>query len=702
MRATPPSPWLPSVLTLVTIVVSTTATPRDLDTFGPEGQIYVGADYYPEHWPRERWARDAELMQQAGFNVARLAEFAWVLMEPEEGRFDFAWLDEAIETLAARDIRVILGTPTAVMPAWVARKYPETLAMKGDGTRIVWGGRKNNCFSNGTYRLLSERITRAMAEHYRDNPNVIGWQTDNEFGGTDCRCDRCRARFQDWLRRRYGTLEELNRAWGTHFWGLKVQTWNEITIPDSREGEWAISNPSASLDWMRYTSWLNVEFQADQVRIIRDVCPDRQFVTHNFMGLFQNMDYYELAEDLDFVSWDNYPVFSNWEKPGVSYGASFAADVMRGLKKKNFWIMEQTAGPLGWETFSRNPRPGEIRKIAYQQLAHGADAQIWFRWRTCTAGREQYWHGLLGHDGKPGRRYREAAQVAKEYASLAALLAGTTVKSDVAVLYDYDSIWALRFQPGFRGNSFQGAVGRYQRALFRAGVNVDMVRPGSDLSGYKLVLAPALHVLPDELAQQLVAFVETGGVLLADARTGVKDETNLAHARTLPGLLTPALGIQIEEYESLGDIEYAVEGKGPLAGAFTATRYSDWATAEGAQVIAGYETWPVEDFAAVTRHVHGSGRGWYVGTVMKEEAFYDRLVTALLDDAGVRAVVDPPAGVEVSVRRGEGRALLFVINHTEEPLSVPVPPGHDRLLGDGATGDTVDLEPYGVAVIRLK
>ncbi len=702
MRSTPPRPWLPAVLTLaVAHVAPATATPQDLGTLGPEGQIYVGADYYPEHWPKERWARDAELMQEAGFNVVRLAEFGWVLMEPEEGRFDFDWLDEAIETLAARGVKVILGTPTAVMPAWLARTYPETLAMKGDGTRVVWGGRKNNCFSSGTYRLLSERITRAMAEHYKDHPNVIGWQTDNEFGGTDCRCDRCRARFQDWLRRKYGTLDELNRAWGTHFWGLKVQAWGEITIPDSREGEWAISNPSASLDWMRYTSWLNVEFQADQLRIIRDLCPEHQFVTHNFMGLFQDMDYYELAKDLDFVSWDNYPVFANWEKPGISYGASFAADLMRGLKRKNFWIMEQSAGPLGWETFSRNPRPGEIRKIAYQQLAHGADAQIWFRWRTCTAGREQYWHGLLGHDGKPGRRYQEAARVAKEYAGLADLLAGTTVKSDVAVVYDYDSLWALRFQPGFRGNSFQGAVGRYQRALFRAGVNVDMVRPGSDLSGYKLVLTPALHVLPDDLAEQLVAYVEAGGVLLADARTGVKDETNLVHARTLPGLLAPALGIEIQEYESLGDIEYAVQGRDPIAGAYTATRYTDWATPDGAEVIAGYGTWPVSEFAAVTRHAHGRGHGWYVGTVMKEEAFYDRLVGSLLADAGVGAVVDPPDGVEVSVREGEGRKLLFVINHTEETRTVSVPAGKERLLGGGTTGETLDLEAYGVAVIRL-
>jgi beta-galactosidase len=673
---------------------------RTDETFGPNGEIYVGVDYYPEHWPRERWDEDARLMKEAGFNVVRLAEFSWVLLEPEEGRFDFGWLDDAIGLLGRHGIKVVLGTPTAVMPAWVARKYPETLAMKADGTRVLWGGRKNNCFSDGTFRLLSERITRAMAEHYARTPNVIGWQTDNEFSGTDCRCHRCRSSFQDWLRRKYGSLAEANRAWGTHFWGLKVQTWDEIQIPDSRTGPWAHSNPSASLDWQRFSSWLNVRFQGDQVRILRSLCPNH-FVTHNLMGLFQEMDYYDLAKDLDFVSWDNYPVFASWDKPSVPYGASLAADVMRGLKGKNFWVMEQTAGPLGWEVFSRNTLPGEIRSIAYQQLAHGADAQIWFRWRTCTAGREQYWHGLLGHDGKPGRRYREAAQVAREYRGLQRALAGTSPRSRVAFIYDYDSLWALRIQPGYADNSYAAAIRRYYDAFFRAGVNVDVVPPGADLSGYKLVLAPELFVLPDAVAKKLVSFVEGGGVLLADTRFGVKDETNLVHPRTLPGLLAPALGIAIEEYEALAAVEYPIVARAPLAGDFTAVRYADWITPNGAQIVAGYADWPMKEYAAVTRHAFGKGRGWYVGTVAKQESFYDQLVKALLGDAGIEPVLEPPEGVEVAVREGGGRRLLFILNHTTTPKTVRVPAGKRELLTQQSTGDTLELGILGVAVLEM-
>lgn len=655
--------------------------------------MYIGADYYPEHWPKARWKTDARLMRKAGFNVVRLAEFAWVFMEPEEGRFEFAWLDEALAVLRAHGISAILCTPTAVMPAWAARKYPETLARKTDGTRITWGVRKNNCFTSGAYRLLSERITRAMAEHFGGTPNVIGWQTDNEFGGPVCYCDSCRGAFQDWLRQRYGTLAALHRAWGTHFWGHEARAWSEIVIPDDPGAH----NPSACLDWKRFCSWLNVRFQRGQVRILRRACPGH-FVTHNFMGLFKELDYYDLAEDLDFVSWDNYPVAG---PPEVRYRAAFAADVMRGLKRKNFWIMEQTAGAPGWGEFRRNPRPGEIRSVAYQQLARGADGQVWFRWRTCTAGREQYWHGLLGHDGRPLRRYREAARTAGEYRKLEKLLDGTTVKSDAAFLYDYDSIWALDIQPGFAGCTFQQAVSRYYNALFRAGVNVDMIPPAAEFSRYRLLLAPALHVVPDALAERLAAFVRAGGVLLTDCRAAVKDQTNLCHPRTLPGLLAPALGIEIQEYEAIPPgLEHPVTGGEDLPGPFTAVMYADWTRAKGAAVLARHAAWHLKAFAAVTRNRFGKGAGWYVGTVVKEEAFYDRLVERLLADARIRPKVRPPEGVEVSIRRGKGRRLLFLVNHTEQAKTVQVPRGRELITGTAVSGRIV-LGRHGVAVIRL-
>jgi beta-galactosidase len=652
--------------------------------------MYVGVDYYPEHWPRARWDTDARLMREAGFNVVRLAEFAWVMLEPEEGRFTFDWLDDALGVLADHGISAILGTPTAVMPAWVARKYPETLAMRDTGRRITWGVRKNNCFTSGTYRLLSERITRAMAEHFAGTPNVIGWQTDNEFGHPKCFCPTCQAEFQDWLRAKYGTLDALNAAWGLHFWGHLYGTWGEIQLPVESGG----ANPSALLDWQRFFSWLNVRFQHDQVAILRAAAPGH-FITHNFMGLFSDLNYYDLAAELDHVCWDNYPV---WGAPHAMTGAAAAADVMRGLKRQNFWIMEQTAGPGGWGSFGRNPWPGELRLVAYQQLAHGADGQIWFRWRTCTAGREQYWHGLLQHDGSPLRRYREAAQVAGEYHRLAPHLADTTVQAEVAFIYDYESIWALQFQPGYDGNTYHAAMQRYYDAFLRAGVNVDMVPPGADLSGYKIVVAADLHILPDMLAERLAAFVRNGGVLLADCRTGVKTETNLCHDRTLPGLLSEPLGISIEEYDAVPkELAHAIDG---ALGTHTAHQYVDWVTPAGAETLARYtDAWHLADFAAATRHHHGAGTGYYVGTVVQQPAFYDALIADMLHTAGVSPLLAPPAGVEVSVRAGAGKTLIFLLNTTQEAQTVALPHGLRDLLADAEAGRSITLERFGVAVL---
>jgi beta-galactosidase len=656
--------------------------------------MYIGVDYYPEHWERKRWDVDARLMKKAGFNVVRLAEFAWAFMEPEEGRFEFGWLEDAMEVLRKQGISVILCTPTAVMPAWCARKYPETLAMQKDGTRIVWGVRKNNCFSSGTYRLLSERITSAMTRHFANAPNVIGWQTDNEFGHPVCYCDSCRRTFQEWLRRKYLNVNELNKAWGTHFWGQLYREWEEIPIPVDN----GTHNPSACLDWQRFFSWQNVRFQRDQVKIMREECP-KHFVTHNCMGLFSDLNYYDLAEDLDHVSWDNYPI---WGKPEIHYGAAAGADVMRGLKKKNFWIMEQTAGPGGWGSFNRNPRPGEIRGVAYQQLSRGADGTIWFRWRSCTAGREQYWHGLLGHDGVPLRRYDEAAQTAKEFHRLAKELENTTVKSDVAMIYDYESIWALRIQPGFAKNDYHQAMHRYYNALFRAGVNVDMIKPTDDFSKYRVVLAPDLYVMPDSVALALREFVSKGGVFLTDCRTGVKTETNLCHDRTLPGLLSDALGITIPEYDALPENEACVvTGLAGMAGTFNALHYADWTKVRTAEKLAGFEAWHMKAFAAATRNRFGKGTAYYVGTVVQEESFYDLLIAKVLRDAAIRPVVTPPPGVEVSIRQARGRKYLFLINHTEQAQAVKVPVGKKELLTKTLTKDTLTLDVFGVAVVKL-
>jgi len=658
--------------------------------------MFVGVDYYPEHWSLERWETDARLMKEAGFNVVRILEFAWAKMEPQEGSFDFGWADMALGVLAQNGISAIIGTPTCSMPAWAKQKYPETLAMDKNGRRIEWGVRANYCSSSGTYRLLSSRITEAMAQHFKDTANVIGWQTHNEFDAHQCYCESCRSEFHAWLRKKYSTLDELNRAWGTHFWCHCISDWSQIPLPV----DFKTHNPGLCLDWKRFVSHLDVRFQAEQIEIIRRACPNH-FVTHNCMGLFKELNYFDLAQDLDFVSWDNYPI------DGVAPGthpvwSSMAADLMRGLKNKNFWIMEQSAGPHGWGTYGRNLRPGELRKIAYHQLAHGADGMIWFRWRSCTAGREQYWHGLLGHDGKPLRRYQEAAKTASEFHRISSKLKGTVTLSSVAIIYDYESLWAAQIQPGYACNDYVSKIARYYAALKRAGIDVDMIPPSADkLEKYKVILAPGLYVMPDALARKLDGYVRNGGVLICDGRTGVKDSSSLCHERTLPGLLSDALGISIEEYEAVSDkFSYPVSGTESLPGNYAAISYCDWVKPVTAEKLASYQDWHLQDYAAATRNRCGKGWGFYLGCETREDSYYDAFIACVLNTAGLKAL-DLPSGVEVSIRASESCRLMFLINHSEETLKIAVPVGARELVSGLIPKGQIELSRYEVAVLEL-
>lgn len=670
--------------------------------------MYIGADYYPEHWPEERWEKDAQLMRKAGFNVVRMAEFSWAKMEPMEGVFDFGWLEKALGVLGRHGIKSILGTPTASMPAWVANKYPETRALQMDGTRMGYGVRKDNCFTSGAFRLLSERITRAMAERFRRNPDVIGWQTDNELAGPECYCPSCRRGFQDWLRKKYGTLEKLNDAWGTSFWAHEYGTWGDIPLPMRPGG----NNPSLELDHKRFHSDLNVSFQADQIRIIKEHCPGH-FITHNFMGFCPTLNYFDLARDLDFVSWDNYPV---WGKPDIPYRAAAAADLMRGLKGKNPWIMEQTSGPGGWGTMGRNPRPNEIRRLFFQQVAHGADGFVWFRWRVCRFGREQYWHGIIGHDGIPARRYKECARTAADCRKIERELEGTTLESEIAIVRDYDSAWALEIQPGFsgdlsgfsmdagkEGNDLVAQIERYHRALFRAGVNADIVAPDGDFGKYKLIILPEQFIMPDGLADRIETFVNKGGVLLTDLRTGVKDENNICPERVLPGKLRKTLGIRIEEYESLGE-DALIAGTREFPGSFHGHIGCEWVIPEEAKAIAGYRNGYLKPYASVTENSFGKGRAIFAGTIAREEAFYDALVRRALEAAGIKRLFDPPEGLEILCRSKRGSKLFFFINHTASHKKVKVPsrPKFKALLGDVPKAGALTVPAGEIAVLKAE
>jgi beta-galactosidase len=660
---------------------------------------YFGVDYYPEHWPEERWPVDAQLMAEADMNIVRLAEFAWSKLEPKDGVFDFAWLDKAIEILSKQGLSVILGTPTASPPPWLVQEHPGMFRVREDGRRLTFGNRREYCPNHPQYQDYCQRIVTQMAAHYAENEAVIGWQIDNEFGDR-CYCPVCIQAFQGWLTKKYQSLDVLNQKWGTIFWSHVYNDWKEIPVPVSTGGS---PNPGLGLDFYRFSSDSYVSFQKQQIDILRQLCP-KQFITHNFMGFgYDRLNYYDLARDLDLVAWDNYPRMQ-WNmaaEASLSYLA-LGHDTMRGILGKNFWMMEQQAGPGGWEMISVAPRPGELRLWAYQAIAHGADGMVFFRWRTARFGTEQYWHGLLDHDGTTGRRYDEIKKMGSEMKKLGNQVLGSVIKPQVAMLLSYDSRFALQIQANNPQLNYREYFHAFYQAFYKRNVLVDIVDPSNNLNGYKLVVAPVLHVLTSREAENIRRFVESGGTAVITLRSGVKDDFNMVVNSRLPGILAGISGVTVEEYDSLSaEMTNAVEFTAPelkMVPRMPVQTWCDVLKPSTAEVIAQYAQDYYAGRPAITRNKFGKGWVVYVGTV-GGAPFYELLAGWLLSMAGVRPVLEAPEGIEVTERWQADRKLLFILNHSKKESEITLDGSYTDLLINSKLVGKVRIAPLEVRVL---
>lgn len=650
----------------------------------------IGVDYYPEHWEEERWTTDARLMRQANISVVRLAEFAWCKMEPHEEDFHFTWLDRALDILHAEGIQVVLGTPTATPPAWLHERfdiYPRDVNRQP----LEFGTRLQRCLNHPVMRRYSRRITEKMVSRYANHPAVIGWQTDNEFEANICYCEICAERFREWLKRKYGTLENLNSSWGTIFWSQEYTGWSQIPLP------WRVKcgeshNPSLKLEYRRFASQATVDFQHEQIEIIRRLAP-KQFITHNLMGLHDTMDYFQLAKDLDFVAWDNYPGGSWMDVKDV---VALPHTVMRGIKKSNFWVMEEQTHIVGWEEISRRPADGESRMWAWEAVAHGADTVVFFRWRSCLYGTEQYWHGVLNHDGQPRRRYREIQRFGAEMKKLSSELDGTVIHCDAAILNSYEENWSLQIQKQTNGLGWWEQTRRYYNALFAQGVNCDIISLDTDISGYKFVIAPSWYLLSEEHAVKLKKYVTDGGTLLLSPRTGVKNEMNVCRADCLPTLLKEAAGIEVDDYDPLGDAHYNVKiGEREE----TVSVWADAILLRGAQAVGVYTSGVFAGEAAITRHTYGKGTCYYSG-VFGEPGFYDAVLPGMLKDSGISGRVSLSEGVDSNVRIKDGAEYLFLINSRGEEVVCTIKEEYRPILGPELVGTSVTLPAYEVGIYK--
>ncbi|MEE4195287.1 MAG: beta-galactosidase, partial [Anaerolineae bacterium] len=477
------------------------------------GYIHIGSAFYPEHWTREDWVEDIRLMKAAGFTVARVGEFAWSRFEPEEGTYDFGWMDEAIAMLADSGISTVMGTPTAAPPAWMVQKYPEVLRTGSDGRKVQFGNRLHYCVESPQYQTFTRRLVEAMGAHFAGNPHIIGWQIDNEFG-MECHCSLCRKAFQDFLKEKFGTLEFLNARWTTAYWSQTYTDWSQVELPRHSH------NPGLLMAYRQYFTGAYRRYQKFQIDALRKFIPDEQWITHNFHGGFHGHDHYKLAEDLDMASYDYY-VGSGHNDAGLS---GFKWDLARGLKQQNFWVMETQPGSVNWSSLNTKLNKGETRALNWQAIGHGADAILYWQWRSALNGQEQYHGSLVDQAGQPRPFYEEAAEIGDDFNRVRAVLENTkTVQNRVAILFDFESRWSLENQPHHERFDYWEGLLKYYRPFQEKSIGVDILSPDADLTHYKLVIVPYMAVIDDRRAEKLIAYAKGGGNVIMTCRTAFKD-----------------------------------------------------------------------------------------------------------------------------------------------------------------------------------
>jgi beta-galactosidase len=649
--------------------------------------LHFGVSWYPEQWPEAGWVADLRLMKSAGFNTIRMGEFAWSRMEPEEGLFDFDWLDRAIAAAEKQGFAVVLGTPTAAPPAWMSEKYPEILRVDEDGRIASHGGRRHFSFASRRYRMYAARIAAAMAKRFGHRASVIGWQIDNEIGPPSFDAESIAA-WHAFLRARYGTIDRLNARWTTQYWSQHYDDFGQVPLRATGQ-----HNPGLLLDFKHFTTATWTDYVDNQVRAVRPLIAPGRFITTNTMFWNAGFDHYALHKVVDLAAWDNY--IPNGRPDWVANGANH--DLVRGYKQRNFWLMETQPGRVDWVPINRALDPGQVGEMAWQAVGHGADAVLYWQWRPARNGQETYHGALLGQDGTPAPIFGEIAATGRSLAEAAPLLAGTEPVARVAMLFSYDSRWAIDLQRHHKEfDPVQQFVSLY-RPLRVQSQGVAILSPEAELGGYKLVVAPSLNVLTQAQADRLAAYVRAGGHLVLGPRSGMKDDANALWPERQPGPLAALLGAEVEQY-------YALDAPVGIAGSLGSGQASIWAEwlspkAKDVEVLARYVDpggWLDGKPAAVTRRV-GAGRITYLGGWF-DDALLSRIAAGWLDRAGILpAVTGVHPDVEVSERAGAGRRLLVLINHGGEAHRVTLPAGSTRVTG---TLEGAMLPAHGAAVFK--
>lgn len=675
--------------------------------------IELGVCYYPEHWDTSFWKEDMLRMKSYGIGVIRVAEFAWNLFEPEEGRFDDSFWDRFLNVAKDCGIQVIFCTPTATPPAWLTEKYPEVLNCDIYGHPVYHGMRKHHNMTSPVYLDFVKKIVEHIAAHYSAHPAIIGWQIDNEV---NCETNSYHApsdheAFRKYLKEKYGTLENLNRAMGTTFWNQTYTDWEQVHL--SRYTLANSNNPHMMLEEKRFISEAAINYIGIQADIIRKYRRSEQFITTN--GLFGVLDNHKLVkEKLDFITYDSYPNFA-FAMEGSKLSprslrdreTSFNLAKTRSVSNR-FGIMEQQSGPGGWNTrlLQPAPKPGQLRLWTFQSIAHGADFVSYFRWRTCTFGTEMYWHGLLNYDNFPNRRTEELLRVSEDIQKIQRI-AGTKHTAKFAILCDYDNEWD-GMEDKWHGPLNRESTDGWFKALQRAHIPFEFVNINDEgtsqpLGNFTAAVYPHPTIMTPARAEILRAYAENGGTLFFGCRSGYKDIDGQCPMMPMPGLLAPLTGCTVEDFTFIGpadEKEYMTLGEKKIpAPTFNDILRPDF---ESCEVLATYEGNYYNGKPALTKNTVGKGTVYACGSVFAEEtaaALLELLPKAEL--CPVTGWLELPEEIELTVRTNEknGRSYAFLLNYTAQPQTVTVQKPTKELLTRETLDGTYTMEPYGVLVL---
>jgi beta-galactosidase len=653
-----------------------------------------GSAWYPEHWPKSRWPKDIELMKKAGMNVVRIAEFAWSTMEPEEERYEFGWLDDVLGLLDKAGIDAVIGTPTAAPPAWLTSGYPEVLVVEADGRRARHGARCHFNPCSRTYLGFCQRIVEQMASRYGKHARVTGWQIDNEYSRISYD-EETRAAFQNFLKETYETLRALNEAWTTAYWSQTYSDFSQIPIPGGGD------NPGLRLQWQRFATRAYVNYQAGQVEVIRRHDPKaRQFITSNFMSWFDGFDHYQVAQGLDLASND---LYCPTGRPDPAHEAGIHS-LLRGYKRKNWWMMETQPSGVNWAGQNTMLEPGLCRLRNWQAVAHGADGLLYWQWRNALGGQEQLHGSVVGQDGEPRPAYGEICRIGAEFSKAAPLLESTSPEAEVAILNSYEARWAVGFQRHNKEYDFVGNLESFQRPLYKRSLGVDILSATADLKGYGLVVVPGLWILEQETARNVAAFVKAGGVAIIGARTGSRDQDNKMFPALPPGPLSGLVGVEVEDvFPQLAHVTVKAAAGSGLSGKAGVWLERLRLKGKGAQILAsfGKECGWLEDMPAITLRREGKGTVLYLAGC-PDSGLMDKVVGLALKLAGITPRYPAKEGVEYASRfSGDGREVLVLMNHSDKSAKVKAPRGREVLTGRACAG-MWNIEARGVAVFDVR